>query len=595
MVEPNDPRLPPAFSPEGLVRLFREDRHVELSEAILATLHHFRDRTYHQLEAQGQSFVDVFVQVFLSLFATPGYYLRRDHLLEFARLNATISNVVAMSRFGTTDEALARLAVDPAGWAKAVVLCSARNRQRVDVRGLFDLDPELAWVWYGAFAQTFNSGLIEERVAENLREHFRQADDRLDVGLAPLDAYFASTYCGGDCDRVVKSAMNRAVRREAAFRGLSARNRPDPRRIAVVSGNWSADHSVYRISRAFVEALSDYHLTLVRFGRKPGGEIELFDEVVTLGTDSRGRLDVSPLLDNSFGLAYFPDVGLTEESVLLANLRLAPVQVASMGHSVSSFGSEVDYWISGVEAESTDHPERFYSERLVLLPGSGAVHERPAVMPGRFHRSDDEILLNCPWNAQKLNAGFVGTLRKILARTSRPVRLRIYVNRSLDRRNDLVPFVRELERLLGRNCVEVKRGLSYPDYMAEMAAGDFTIDSHPFGGCNTVADSLHLRRLTVTYESDRWYGRIGSQMVRSAGLPELATGSEEEYVETVLRLIHDEQFRAGLQERLDQVDLDATVFRRDEAGYFARAIAYLIDNHERLRSEDGRAPIRIER
>src|SRR5262249_46464317 len=159
--------------------------------------------------------------------------------------------------------------------------------------------------------------------------------------------------------------------------------------------------------------------------------------------------------------------GLTPHSIVLANLRLAPVQVASLGHSVSTWGADIDYFVSGDDVEPPDHPERNYPERLVLPPGCGAVHERPDYTPTRRPKpaNDAGVILNCPWNAQKVNHRLGLVLRELVRRSRRPVRLRLFVSESLSRRNDYLPFARDLEALLGPESVEIRRGVPYRDYM----------------------------------------------------------------------------------------------------------------------------------
>lgn len=587
----------PAFSPQVLLDLYLRGRHDELSGQFLAILRHFRDTTYTELDATGRRFINEFVKVFLFLFTQDDYVPARGHLVELVSLNATISNLVAISCFrDSADNFLASLGKGPADLGKMLTLRSARftGKGDVDHKAVFDADPVLASVWYGAYAQLYSAAFLHPTSTWSLQNHFEQADDRLDVRHTPLDAYFGSTYVGGDCDRVVKPVINASFRRLLA--GVTVRNRPDMRKVAVISGNWWPGHSVYRISKAFVEAIEGYHRTLVRLGS--GGEVDTrgFDRVVTLDYQPDGGLDIRPLLDNDFGIVYYPDVGLKAPSILLANLRIAPIQITSTGHPVSTFGSEIDYYVSGAEAEPPE-PERHYSERLVLLPGCGVVHERPLYEPTGHRPAGDGVVINCPWNAQKVSFRFGGTQQKILAR--RPAAtvkaLRLFVNRSLDRRNDYLPFLHDAGAVLGPWRVEVIRGLPYRDYMARMEEGTFSIDSYPFGGCNTVADSLFLRRLVVTWESDYWYGRIGSWMVRKAGLPELVATNEEEYINTVVRLIGDNAYRDTLQARLDQADLDTTVFARDEGAYFRKAVDFLVANHERLRQEQDRTPIRIAR
>ena len=140
---------------------------------------------------------------------------------------------------------------------------------------------------------------------------------------------------------------------------------------------------------------------------------------------------------------------------------------------------------------------------------------------------------------------------------------------------------------------EVLPAAPYADYMAHMEEGAFSIDCFPFGGCNTVADSLLVRRPLVTYEGAKWYNRIGSQMMRSVGLGELVARSDEEYVELVVRLIDDDSYRRDVQGRLAEVDLDRTIFNAEAREPFRRAIAYLIAHHDQLSRDADRTPITV--
>ena len=583
---------PPAFDPRDWRSLYEQGRHEELSERFLSILGHFRDTTYVRLDAQGQRYVDEFVANFLGYFAQPGFRLSPPSVAAYVRLNATISNVIAVSRLRSCDDVLKTL-TDP---AKLLALLSARSRLPVDRAAIFAADPVLAASWYGAYAQVYRGGLLRVEVLENLREHFEFDPGDVDLGSLAFDAYFASTYVDGRCDRRVKPVLNRSVRRAVASRGITVENRPDPKKIAVVSGNWSPSHSVYRICEAYLESLAGYHLTLVQLGSRSNADISRFDAVERVDFDKDGVLDLGPVLDNDFAAAWFPDVGLNSQSVLLANLRIAPVQIASLGHSVSTWGSQIDYFVSGAEVEPPGDPGRNYSERLVLLPGSGAVHRRPDYVPsGRKPAERHGFVWNAPWNAQKVNAGFVKTLQPLIRSSPRPVTFRLFVGASLDEHNDYLPFFRDLSAALGPETVEVVRGLPYREYMARMEDGDASLDSFHFGGCNTVADSLWLRKLTVVREGDAWYNRIGPRMLRSVGLPELVASDEAGYVEICLKLMSDDSFRDALQRRLDAADLDATVFDRSEAPHFRKAVDHLVMNHTRLKASGDRGPIVIPR
>ena len=597
MAPPPVRNTPPAFSPKDLMALYLEGRHDALSEQLLAILRHFEATTYTHLEPQGRTFVNAFVTHFLSLFIKPDYTPNPAHLAEFVKQNLTIANLAAMSSHGTTEAYLSALLNRPAELGKVLALYSARNTLALDRTTFFNADASLASLWYDTYADIYRSGLVREGVAERLREHLAFRHDRLDLSISALDPYFSSTYVGQGADRSIKPAINQAMQERAALRGWRVESRPNPKKVAIFSGNWSPIHSVYRITHGYIEALrqADYYLTFFPLNRRADVDLSLFHEVRPLAFGPDGLPDRSMLQGHDFQVACYPDVGLTPSSIVLANLRIAPIQVALLGHSASTVGSEIDYFFSGIDVEPDDHPERNYSERLILLPGLGAIHNRPNYVRSGRKKDVPEFVINAPWNAQKVTHAFARTLGELVRRSSRAIKLRVFASASLSRRNDLVPFVRDLEAIVGRNAVEVRAGLSYHEYMSLMEEGEITLDSYPFGGCNTVADSLFLRKPTVTWEGDAWYARIGPQMLRKIGLSELVATSGDSFLEIALKLILDDESRAALQARLDGVDLDATIFSRADARFFPEAIAYLVENHERLRQEPDRSPIRVTR
>jgi len=603
----------PAFNPRDLMALYLAGRFDELSERFLGILTYLQKTPHHLLaRRQDQYFVNAFVKIFLHLFTQPDYIIGDAHIVPFLRQNLTISNLVAVSSFRTTDAHLALLADQQANFVKTLTLYSARNLLKFDRRKFFDLDAVQASIWYCAYGQIFRSGLVSEVVCRNLREHYEFHDERFNLNYEPQEVFFGSTYVDGECDRLVKPHVNQTMKRLAA--GYPIRNVPNPRKIAVLSGVWSPGHSVYRISSQYVAALREkYHLTYFQLGGF-GFNIDarLFDDVRQI-KDGPGGIDISSLLDNDFQVAYFPDVGMTHYSIVLANMRLAPIQIATSGHSVSTWGADVDYFISGADVELPENPERNFSERLVLLPGFGAIHNWPlyeqagqgksaeaesaggksAGAKSRAARSSDEIIVNCPWFAQKVNYRFCKLLQRLVSESEKKLRLRVFVGASLARQFDYLPFVRELGAALAGAELEVIVNRPYQDYMELMEEGDLALDSFHFGGCNTIADSLFLRKPTVAYEGDKWYSRIGPQMLRTVGLPELIATNDDEYVRIASRLIRDVAYRRKIGKRLAAADLAATVFAASDAVYFREAIDFLIANHDRLKTDPDRSPIRI--
>ncbi len=534
---------------------------------------------------------------FLSVFVRPDYAPGRRYLTRFINHNATISNLVAVSSLGTTDDYLRLFGDNPRQIGKFLALCSARNTARLDYDLLFQRAPMLSNLWYTAYFDSFQASMGDPVAWRNLQQHLRQASRpafvrRLVAFPRANSVFYACSYVDGEHDRALKGRINAVMQRSPRIAGIEVTNRPDPRHVAVVSMFWRSNHSVYRNFSRFVAALAErFRLTLIRRAPPDGRDADhedVFERIIDFDFK-----DPSSVTGNDFGAVFFADVGMSLDSMLLANLRLAPVQIAGVGHSVSGFGNLVDYFISGAETEPATSPERHYSERLVLIPGLGVVHNVPRYAPTGATRDAGPLLINCSWTAQKINHSLLEVLARIVAGARRDIMFQFFPGHALRRHAGYLSFVRRLRSMLGETRVEVSPPLPYEGYMRAIEQCDFAIDAFHYGGCNTVADCLYLGKPMVAWEGERWNNRIGSAMLKRAGLDDLVATNADEYVAKVLQLVNDDEARLNATRRVVEADLDATVFSTADAPWFAQAVDYLVGNHATLSRERDRAPIVI--
>jgi hypothetical protein len=581
----------PEVSPAVWLGMFERGEHEALCDDFLRVLQYFAKNTFENVGPGNQPFFDTFMELFLTLMAQERLVVPMRLASALVTMNHTISNLAAISKYGTTDLCLQQVLPQENNLIKVLALLSARNKIQVDRQVILDTDANLGSQWYGEYAALV-AHVADAAVAENLRQHFHFSHPALVATNKAPYVQYGSTYVGDDCDRAIKPLMNASLRRWFGQAGVAMRNAAQPRKIGVVSGVWQRGHSAYRILAAFLEALrGKYELTLVHLGAERDPAQDLFDRVVTMGP-VRSAGDVAALQDNPFAMVIYPEVGMQAETTVLSNLRIAPIQVCLLGHSVSTYGSEIDYFVSGAACEE-EGAERHYAERLVLLPGMGVVHEKPTYMPRGRERKDAQVIVNCAWTSQKMHHRLLATVRRMVEGSEGQVLLRIFPGGSTKQSNDYIPLARELERALGQVRFELMPRLSYELYMRLMEEGDFTLDAFHFGGCNTVSDSLYLRLPTICWEGDKWYNRIGPEMLRRVGLGECVARDEESYVALGRRMIADGAWRAEVAARLRAANLDATIYAREEAEHFAAAIEYLLEHHGRLRSEGGRAAVRV--
>lgn len=584
----------PQINPRELLDLYQRQDYERLSDQLIQVLEHFERQTYYTLDPNARYFINVFVKNFLYFFTQPDYVLSDRHVTRFIQLNLTISNLVAISSFKTTDTYLEILTGQTRNFAKLLTLYSARNKVKFDRQMLFDASPQLASLWYSCYCELYRSGLINKEAYNNLQEHLTYTDERLTDYYNVDDIYFGATYIDGNRDREIKQRINQSIKKSPLITSAQIVNHPHPKKIGIITSLWFSQHSVYRILSEFIESLKDdYELTLIHLGEiKNNLDIGFFKAIKYVYIKD-GYLNLEAIRDNDFTAIFYPDIGMSLESIFLSNLRLAPVQICGLGHSVSTFGSEIDYYISGADVEFP-HAQENYSERLVLLPGYGAIHNSPTYPLRTVDKKRPEFIINCPWYAQKVNYPLITLLQKIAEQAEKAILFRFFSGGALLRKNDFLPFAKDLEEYLGKERVELIPAKPYDEYMTLMLEGDICIEACHFGGCNTVADSLYLRMPIVTFEGDKWYSRIGSQMLRTVGLSELIAETAEEYIQRILKLIHDEAYCTNLRDKLKQLDLNQTIFSKADKQYFKKAIKFLIENHETLRQEGAKTPIRIQ-
>jgi hypothetical protein len=373
------------------------------------------------------------------------------------------------------------------------------------------------------------------------------------------------------------------------------KNTPNPKSIAIVTAGWTRTSAVYKSLAPYVEALRhDYDLTLVRLGNYAGSDN--FDKswfkAIKSVSIAGDQFQLQEILENDFSLVYYPDIGMRNEDRHLANVRIAPIQVMGYGHPVSTHGAEIDYFVGGREVELLQDAQKNYSERLVVIPGLGAFPVLPERrLQANRHENEGSLVINCPWYAHKCAYPHLLILGRIAAKAKRNVLFRFFVGQGLSFHNHAIPFAREIASVVGEAHVEVVELRPYPEYQSLMSEGAFTLDSWPFGGYNTIVDSLATGRPVVALEGRKAPNRLASAILRRVGLDELVAKTPSEYVALSLRLIDDDAYRVEMTDRLAEIDLEAALCRNEETVAFKRAIDFLIENHERLKAEGSRQPI----
>lgn len=579
------------IDPQQLMKLYLNKDYNELSRIFIEGLIYLKNTTFPTINAKLQYLLNVFIENFLCFFTKEDYVLNDYQSRTFIGLNTIISNVVAISDFRNTDAFIHILKHQKKNFAKILALYSSRNKIHFNYKHLFDINPIYTSLWYFNYFWVNDYGSI---CYDNIIKHLNNVDARLMLASPDInEAYFSCTYLGLHNDIKIKSKINEIIK--PAVQNIRIVNKPDKHKVAIVSGKWFKNTAVYKSCFDFIKSMKDdYELTLINLGR-PNDNLDtsIFKDVKHVCFEGK-TLNIGQIKENEFGLAYFPDIGMVLESIYLANMRIAPIQAAGYGHPASTYGAEIDYWIGGADVEIVEKAEINYSERLVLIPGLGQHPVYPRYEIQNIQKTREDIIINCPWGVKKISYPLLTYLREIVKTSNKKLLFRFLVSGGgIYRYNNFVPYKREIESILGSENVEIFPEKPYPEYMKFMEEGDITLDSWPYGGYNSMVDSIYLRKPFVSFEGDRFFSRASSQLLRQMGLQELIATNKDEYIAKALRLIHDDEYRKGLYTKLVRIDLHGELFFSGLDKNFKIAIDYLIANHETLKNENTKAPIII--
>ena len=409
------------------------------------------------------------------------------------------------------------------------------------------------------------------------------------------DVWMHCSYAMRDDKHAIKAPLNRLVRQQMLDLGLRDVDTPycpppkdlangaslDPadKPVLMVVLEWfHVTHSIYRTHSLSMCALKA-HYRLVGAGMMESTDEHtrgMFDEFIELNQSAPMIDNLTRLRDAADRLrpqiVYYPSLGMFPYTIYACNLRLAPMQVAALGHPATTHASTVDYVV--VEEDYLGDPDCF-AERLLLVPKDGIPYRPPATwpdIPTKVRENRDIVKVAVVAASMKLNAVYLQTCRQIVEQARTKVEFHFIpafaIGLALAHARD------EILRNVPGAVVHPTR--PYDEYLRCINECDMFINPYPFGNTNGIVDTVRQGLPGVCRSGREVHSNIDEGMLRRLGLPEaLITHDEAGYIAAAVELIdnHDERIRLSRQL------LDPTIvekFFTGDASGFARV---MIEGH----------------
>ena len=532
--------------------------------------------------------------------------------LRLAAIGRVLDHVLAISGFGSSDHILRMLGAgdtdglrrlfqqDRQAFAKAWLLFSVDSALPIDVRALLEAPAPLALLV--AMGLVSQKPILTE-AGQRRREELVSLAGRLRPVPLPLSvdhlvllsaAWMLCSYAGARDKHGIKPVLNRVLRQWAESIGLSDAALPQIRALKtrptllIAAEIMHSNHVQYRYFGQYLRQLRQrFRLVLVTEESQADGHVRtLYDEVHAFKREG-GTGYFNNLADTIKSIApdviFWLSVGMRHWGPVLANFRLAPIQLAGLGHSASTFCDTMDYYFT---EEGYVGDPGLLSEQVVLLPDESLIFERSphyTPLPPIIREIAQPLRVVLPSNLLKLNPHFIGVLRRIREKARRPLEFRVFPNVS---GLELMATKRVFDQHLPGSIVYPV--MAYNAYLAELNACDLNLSPFPFGGLHSVVDSLRQGIPVVALEGLDLHARTDSMLLRRLGMPEwLITQNEDEYIAAALRVIDNDAERIALSRQALALDVDRVLFgdattplRSDVVD----AMWWIYQNHEAIKA-----------
>ncbi|MFZ5722993.1 MAG: hypothetical protein ACOY33_04970 [Pseudomonadota bacterium] len=384
----------------------------------------------------------------------------------------------------------------------------------------------------------------------------------------------------------IKPLLNAALRHRLAERPSPAGRSfvpvplpADPRPLMVVPTEWAFRDGA-AMYRCYAPVIRDLRRRFRVFGLglrngSDASTVALFDDFrcyEDLASD--GQLDVhcvaAAIRALRPAMLFYPSVGMIRTTVCLANLRLAPVQAMSVGHPASSRSPEIDYVLT--ETGFVGSPDIFSEHLLAVADGAMAFDAPPArgIAAERKDPPDDgRFHVAVPALAHKVSAPLLATLQQARQQARRPMVFHFFSGMS-------GPNLHELKRHVRDALPEavVYPWMDYQDYLDRIDRCHVHAASFPFGGTNSLIDSLRQGLPVVALLGREVHERIDAEFMRRIGLADtLVAGSTENYAAILARLADHPAELAALRRRIrDDIDIAGILMTSGRPELFTDAL-----------------------
>lgn len=515
-----------------------------------------------------------------ALFSDPGFGISTDDFYQLRSYHRWLGSLYAVTPFRNADHIIRSynqnayntipLQLSNDNLYKFCLLYFPDSEIEIDLDGFWNANKELAANLFLLLLSPRFLSSPEANAKFNillrwLPEHLEEIEH---LELLPFnilhDVYLNCSYSNYEDKHTIKRTINKLLRRKIESLGFQDNNAPaylpaKGKPVMLIVLEWfGTGHSVYRVlSKAIIGLRKNFYL--IGMGQNTQVEHEartIFDKFI----EWECPCDVSDFLAQVYSIAqendvqvlYMPSIGMSLHTMFLSNLRIAPIQITTLGHSASTFSPQMDYFIID---EDFVGDESCFSEKVIKLPKDAfpftpSINALDKTPQASIRKKTRVVQVAMTASTMKLNPVLLQTCRQIVEQSLTPVHFQFFIGFALGLTGLQVQQL--VKQYLG-NSVTVHFQHSYSDYLTLLAKCDLYINPFPFGNMNSIVDLLSVGLVGVCKTGREPHEHIDHGLFERLGMPKwLIAKTTDEYIDAALRLINNHEERLTIRAELKE-------------------------------------------
>lgn len=331
-------------------------------------------------------------------------------------------------------------------------------------------------------------------------------------------------------------------------------------KIGIVSAHIH-EHSVWRaLVLGWVKHLdpAQFELHIFHTGSGRDAQTEMASRLATRFYHAQGNWPewASVISSARMDVLVYPEIGMDATTVRLASLKLAPVQVTSWGHPVTTGLPTMDAFVSA-KALEPEGAAAHYTEQLISLPDLGCCYHPFGLSPTRVDlqqwgiNKTDRILL-CAGTPFKYSPCDDALWIDVAKRCS-PAKL-VFFRATPSALADLLET--RLRKAFKEAALDFDAHVRFipwqspSNFFGLLDQADVYLDSVGFSGFNTTMQAIERGTPVVAWEGEFMRGRFASGILRQMGLDEWVASSHEGYAALVEKLCTNKALRDSVKHQI---------------------------------------------